>query len=100
MIWRPMACGTPPPGRVGASLHLEHARAQPGSAMPTRPVRTSGSRTPPGAGYSDDLLEIGGEEFALSEAATCSMAGGALAETAGAEREAAGELETRHQPVR
>ena len=39
-----------------------------------------------------DLAEIGGEEFALSQAATYSMAGSALTETSHG-REAAGELE-------
>lgn len=81
-------------GLVGANLHLEHARAlarldDPGAAR--REVALAHAARD--AGYRDDLTEIGGEEFALSRAAACSMAGGALAEV-GDGREAAGELET------
>jgi hypothetical protein len=43
--------------------------------------------------YSDDLVEIGGEEFARSQPTTCAMAGGALADIGDSEREAAAELE-------
>jgi tetratricopeptide (TPR) repeat protein len=81
-------------GLVGANLHLEQARAL------ARLGDTDAARREVGlahaaqeAGYSDDLTQIGGEEFALSRAATSSMAGGALAEV-GDGREAAGELET------
>jgi hypothetical protein len=42
--------------------------------------------------YNDDLLEIGGQ-FAISKATHYSKSGAALTATAGAEREAAGELE-------
>jgi hypothetical protein len=81
-------------GLVGANLRLEHARAlarlgDPDAAR-REVVLAHAARE---AGHSDDLAQIGGEEFALSRAAACSMAGGALAEV-GDGREAAGELET------
>ena len=83
-----------PQGLVGANLHLEHARALARMGDPDaarREVRLAHAARE--AGYRDDLTAIGGEEFALSRAATCSMAGGALAEV-GDGGEAAGELET------
>ena len=80
-------------GLVGANLHLEQARAL------ARLGEPDAARQEVGLAHaawedrnSDDLAEIGGEEFALSQAATYSMAGSALAET-GHGREAAGELE-------
>jgi hypothetical protein len=81
-------------GLVGANLHLEQARALARLGDPDAARREVGlAHDARQAGYSDDLTQIGGEEFALSRAATCSMAGGALAEV-GDGREAAGELET------
>jgi tetratricopeptide (TPR) repeat protein len=81
-------------GLVGANLHLEHARALARLGDPDAARRAVGlAHAAREADYSDDLIEIGGEEFALSRAAACSMAGGALAEVADG-REAAGELET------
>ena len=81
-------------GLVGANLHLEHARALARLGDPDAARREVGlAHAAREAGNSDDLAEIGGEEFALSRAATCSMAGGALAEV-GDGHEAAGELET------
>ena len=81
-------------GLVGANLHLEHARALARLGDPDAARREVGlAHAAQEASYSDDLIQIGGEEFALSRAATCSMAGGALAEV-GDGREAAGELET------
>jgi hypothetical protein len=75
-------------------LHLEHARALARLGDPDAARREVGlAHAAQEASYSDDLIQIGGEEFALSRAATCSMAGGALAEV-GDGREAAGELET------
>ncbi|MGH3410079.1 MAG: hypothetical protein ACRDRJ_47425 [Streptosporangiaceae bacterium] len=80
-------------GLVGANLHLEQARAL------ARLGEPDSAREAVGLAHAawedrnrDDLAEIGGEEFALSQAATYSMAGSALAET-GHGREAAGELE-------
>jgi tetratricopeptide (TPR) repeat protein len=80
-------------GLVGANLHLEQARAL------ARLGEPDAARQQVGLAHaawedrsSDDLAEIGGEEFALSQAATYSMAGSALAETSHS-REAAGELE-------
>jgi tetratricopeptide (TPR) repeat protein len=80
-------------GLVGANLHLEQARAL------ARLGESDAARQEVGLAHaawenrsSDDLAEIGGEEFALSQAATYSMAGSALAETSH-RREAAGELE-------
>jgi hypothetical protein len=81
-------------GLVGTNLHLEHARALARLGDPDAARREVGlAHATREAGHSDDLAEIGGEEFALSRAATCSMAGGALAEV-GDGHEAAGELET------
>jgi hypothetical protein len=81
-------------GLVGANLHLEHARALARLGDPDAARREVGlAHAAQETGYSDDLIQIGGEEFALSRAAACSMAGGALAEV-GDGREAAGELET------
>jgi tetratricopeptide (TPR) repeat protein len=81
-------------GLVGANLHLEHARALARLGDHDAARREVGlAHAARETDYSDDLSEIGGEEFALSRAATCSMAGGALAEV-GDGREAAGELET------
>ena len=80
-------------GLVGANLHLEQARAL------ARLGEPDAARQEVGLAHAaweernrDDLADIGGEEFALSQAATYSMAGSALAET-GHSREAAGELE-------
>jgi hypothetical protein len=80
-------------GLVGANLHLEQARAL------ARLGEPDAARKEVGLAHAawedrnrDDLAEIGGEEFALSQAATYSMAGSALAETSHG-REAAGELE-------
>lgn len=81
-------------GLVGANLHLEQARALARLGDPDAARRAVGlAHAAREAGDSDDLTEIGGEEFALSRAAARSMAGGALAEV-GDGREAAGELET------
>jgi hypothetical protein len=81
-------------GLVGANLHLEHARALARLGDPDAARREVGlAHAAREANCSDDLAEIAGEEFALSRAAACSMAGGALAEV-GDGREAAGELET------
>jgi len=80
-------------GLVGANLHLEQARAL------ARLGEPDAAREAVGLAHAawedrnrDDLAEIGGEEFALSQAATYSMAGSALAEASHG-REAAGELE-------
>jgi len=80
-------------GLVGANLHLEQARAL------ARLGEPDAARQQVGLAHAawedrnrDDLAEIGGEEFALSQAATYSMAGSALAETSHG-HEAAGELE-------
>ena len=80
-------------GPVGANLHLEHARAA------TRLGDVDTARQAVGLAhsarerdYSDDLVKIGGDVFALSRATTCSMAGGALAEI-GDGHEAARDLE-------
>jgi tetratricopeptide (TPR) repeat protein len=83
-----------PQGPMGANLHLEHARAlaRLGDADAARQA-VGLAHAARESGYSDDLVEIGGEEFALSRATTYSMAGTALAEISGDEREAAGELE-------
>jgi len=80
-------------GLVGANLHLEQARALARLGEPDAARQQVGLAHAAWEDRSrDDLAEIGGEEFALSQAATYSMAGSALAET-GHGREAAGELE-------
>jgi tetratricopeptide (TPR) repeat protein len=80
-------------GLVGANLHLEQARALARLGEPDAARQQVGRAHAAWEDRSrDDLAEIGGEEFALSQAATYSMAGSALAET-GHGREAAGELE-------
>jgi len=80
-------------GLVGANLHLEQARALARLGEPDAARQEVGLAH---AAWEDrnrgDLAEIGGEEFALSQAATYSMAGSALTETSHG-REAAGELE-------
>jgi tetratricopeptide (TPR) repeat protein len=80
-------------GLVAANLHLEHARAL--AKLGERDAARQEVELAHAAWedrHPDDLAEIGGEEFALSQAATFSMAGGALAESSHG-REAAGELE-------
>ena len=80
-------------GLVGANLHLEQARALARLGEPDAARQQVGLAHAAWADRGrDDLAEIGGEEFALSQAAAYSMAGSALAET-GHGREAAGELE-------
>jgi tetratricopeptide (TPR) repeat protein len=80
-------------GLVGANLHLEQARALARLGEPDAARQEVGlAHTAWEDQNRDDLAEIGGEEFALSQAATYSMAGSALAET-GHGREAAAELE-------
>jgi tetratricopeptide (TPR) repeat protein len=80
-------------GLVGANLHLEQARAL--ARLGDHDAAREAVRLAHAAWESehrDDLADIGGEEFALSRAATYSMAGGALAEVSDG-REAATELE-------
>jgi hypothetical protein len=80
-------------GLVGANLHLEQARALARLGEPDAARQEVGlAHAAWEARQLNDLAEIGGEEFALSQAATYSMAGGALAEASHG-REAAGELE-------
>jgi len=82
-----------PQGLVGANLHLEQARALARLGDPDAARRAVGlAHAAWEERRHDGLAEIGGEEFALSKAATYSMAGGALAETSHG-REAAVELE-------
>jgi hypothetical protein len=81
-------------GPLGANLHVEHARAAArlgDTETACRAVELAHAAQE--TGFSDDLAEIGGEVFALSRATTYSMAGNALAEIDGNEREAAAELE-------
>ncbi len=80
-------------GSPGAALHIYHARAagRIGDAdtalQAVREAHEARDRD-----YNNDLLEIGGN-FAISEATHFGMTGGALTATAGAEREAMGDLE-------
>jgi hypothetical protein len=81
-------------GPRGADLHLEHARAAARVGdLDTARQAVRLAHAARDSDYSDDVVEIGGEEFALSHPTTCAMAGGALAEIGDGEREAAEELE-------
>jgi tetratricopeptide (TPR) repeat protein len=80
-------------GSTAANLHLKHARAaaRMGDAETARQaVREAHDAR--NSDHRDELVEMGGE-YAVSEATHHSFAGAALAEIAGAEREAAEELE-------
>jgi hypothetical protein len=82
-----------PQGPVGANLHLEQARAAARLGdVDTARQSVELAHAARERDYSDDLVEIGGDVFALSRATTYSMAGGALAEI-GDGHEASGELE-------
>jgi transcriptional regulator with XRE-family HTH domain len=80
-------------GPIGADLHLKYARAAArlGDADAARQAITA-AHDAREREHHDDLLEIGGE-FVVSLATHHSFAGMALADIAGAEGEAAGELE-------
>jgi hypothetical protein len=80
-------------GPTAAQLHLKYARAaaQTGEADAAQQAIVS-AREARERDYNDDLLEIGGE-FRLSWASHHSLAGSALIEIPGAERDAAAELE-------
>jgi transcriptional regulator with XRE-family HTH domain len=80
-------------GPTAAQLHLKYARAaaRTGEADAARRAITAASDARQ-RDYSDDLLEIGGE-FRLSWASHHSLAGSALIEIPGADRDAAAELE-------
>jgi hypothetical protein len=80
-------------GPTAAQLHLKYARAaaRTGEAPAARRAITAASDARQ-RDYTDDLLEIGGE-FRLSWASHHSLAGSALIEIPGAERDAAAELE-------
>jgi tetratricopeptide (TPR) repeat protein len=80
-------------GPEGAGLHICHARAagRLGDADAARQA-VRDAHEARDRDYSDELLEMGGT-YALSEATHYGKAGAALIATAGAEREAAGELE-------
>ena len=81
-------------GPLGADLHVNYARAAArlGDHEVARRAVSLAHAAREGD-YRDDLLEIGGEEFALSQPTTYAMTGSALAEMPGAGREAAAELE-------
>jgi hypothetical protein len=80
-------------GPTAAQLHLKYARAaaRTGEAEAAQRAIISASEARQ-RDYTDDLLEIGGE-FQLSWASHHSLAGSALIEIPGAERDAATELE-------
>jgi tetratricopeptide (TPR) repeat protein len=80
-------------GPEAAHLYLNHARAAGtlGDADAAREA-VGQAHEARGRDYSDDLLDIGGE-FAVSLATHHALAGAALADIEGAEREAAAELE-------
>ena len=80
-------------GPEGAGLHIYHARAagRLGEAEAARQAIRDAHEARAGD-YNDELLEMGGT-YLISEATHHGMAGSALTVTAGAERDAAGELE-------
>jgi tetratricopeptide (TPR) repeat protein len=80
-------------GPEAAHLYLNHARAA-ATLGDTDAARQAVSRAHEARehDYSDELLDIGGE-FAVSLATHHALAGAALAETEGAEQDAAAELE-------
>jgi tetratricopeptide (TPR) repeat protein len=80
-------------GQEGAHLHVTHARAAAriGDAEAARQA-VRDAHEARARNYTDDLLEIGGE-YAISEATHYGRAGEALTSAAGAERDAAVELE-------
>jgi hypothetical protein len=81
-------------GPRGASLHLEQARAAARLGDLDTARRAVGlAHAARESDYTDDLVEIGGEEFCLSQPTVYAMAGGALADTRDHMREAAAELE-------
>lgn len=83
-------------GLVGANLHLEQARALARLGEPDAARQQVGlAHTTWEDQNSDDLAEIGGEEFALSQAATYSLADSALAETSHGTEAAGGNWSTR-----
>jgi hypothetical protein len=81
-------------GPVGANLHLNYAcaAARLGDLDTTRQA-VELARAAREADYRDDIVELGGEEFALSRATTHAKAGRALGETGEDGHEAAAELE-------
>ena len=83
-----------PHGPMGALLRLSHARASArfGDAGAARQA-VHAADDARHRDYSDDLLEIGGEEFAPSLATHHCLAGMTFAEIAGADRDAEEELE-------
>jgi hypothetical protein len=81
-------------GPLGATLHLEHARAAARIGDPEAARQAVGlAHAAREDDYRDDLVELGGEEFALSLPTTYSMAGAALIDIRDGDRDAAAELE-------
>ncbi|MBV9452301.1 MAG: hypothetical protein JO345_41075 [Streptosporangiaceae bacterium] len=81
-------------GPLGATLHLSLARASARFGDPDAAGQAvDAAHDAREREYSDDLLAIGGEEFALSLATHHCLAGAALAEIIGSERRAEEELE-------
>jgi hypothetical protein len=81
-------------GPVAANLHLNYACAAARLGdLETARQAVELAHAAREADYHDDIVELGGEEFALSRATTSAKAGRALADTGGDEREAAAELE-------
>jgi tetratricopeptide (TPR) repeat protein len=80
-------------GPQGAGLHIYHARAAGRLGNADAALRAvHDAQEARNQDYNDELLDIGGN-FAISEATHYGLAGAALTATAGAEREAAEELE-------
>lgn len=80
-------------GPMGANLYLNHAQAAARLGDLGTARRAVGlAHAARDSDYSDDLVQLGGEEFALSRATTYAKAGRALAETGDGGPEAAEEL--------
>jgi hypothetical protein len=80
-------------GKLGAELHSWHAHAAAGLGDgDTARQSVDLAHTARNVDYNDDLLEIGGA-FVISRATYYSLAGRALANVSGAERNAAAEIE-------
>jgi transcriptional regulator with XRE-family HTH domain len=81
-------------GPLAADLHLNYARASARLGEPDGARRAVGlARDAHDSGYSDDLVEIGGEEFRLTQATQHTMAAHAFVELSDGDREAVAELE-------
>lgn len=81
-------------GPLAADLHLNYARSAARLGDPGATRRAIGlAQAANDSGYSDDLVEIGGEEFRLSQPTQHTMAAHAFLELSDGDHEAVAELE-------